>query len=312
MTPALDAEDRVEVRKIARLLRVDEDALGFLSTVGDDDLVEFRGQLTDVLFDANIGTLKRLASAAKLMPSAVLAKIAEAVFGPLLCARIAGLIEPIKATEVAKRLSSSFLADVAVELDPRRAHAVIGTLPPKLITPVAAELARREDWITLGRFVGVLRDEPLVACITEQDESALLRIALVVEDAGAIGRVVDLLPRARREVLLVTAQQEQLWPAILNRVATIPEGTVSELAQLLAQQDSEVLDGLVAAVVDQRMWVQLLPFARVLPAGAQETVADVARTLSPEVRAEIVREAEGLGVFDDLGPIADALTARAA
>ena len=43
------------------------------------------------LFDANGAALQRMALAARVVPVGVLAKIAEKVFGPLLCARIAGL-----------------------------------------------------------------------------------------------------------------------------------------------------------------------------------------------------------------------------
>lgn len=262
-------EARPEILKLARLLRVTPGSLGFLEQVGDEELEQFRTQVTDVLFDSNTGTLKRLAGAARLLPSAVLAKIAEAVFGPLLCARIAGLIDPVKAAEVAKRLSPVFLADVAVELDPRRARGVISTLPPRLIAPVAAELAARQDWITLGRFVGSLPDPALAACLAQLGESDLLRIALVVEDAYAIPRVVELLSAARRERLLLAAGEHQLWR-------------------------------------------ELLSFAKVLSAEAQRAVAEVARTLSPQVRATIVEEAERHGVLADLGPIADALTEQAA
>lgn len=301
-----------EIAKLARLLRVEASTLSFLGTVDEQDLATFRGQVTDVLFDANTATLKRLASAAKLLPSAVLAKIAEAVFGPLLCARIAGLIDPVKAAEVAKRLSPAFLADVAAELDPRRADGVVGMLPPKIVTPVARELAQREDWITLGRFVGVLRDEPLAACIGELTEAALLYTAVVVEEAAAIAQVINLLPRARREVLLSTVGELGLWPIVLNRLTLLPERTVADLAELLTQLDPALLHGLATTVVEHRLWSDLLPLVKVLPAAAKDIVAEHARALASEVRAEILAEAQRRGVAADLGSIGDALTAQAA
>lgn len=125
----------------------------------------FRDQVTDTLFDAHAGIMKRMAAASGLLPAPVLAKIAEKVFGPLLCARIAGLIEPGKATDVAVRLPVGFLTDLTVELDPRRSHRVIGTIPSETVVRVAAELAHRRDWITLGRFIGFLPDEVLGACL---------------------------------------------------------------------------------------------------------------------------------------------------
>ncbi|MGH3516319.1 MAG: hypothetical protein ACRDQ7_02645 [Haloechinothrix sp.] len=312
MTAAASPYTRAEVLKLARLLRVHPDSLGVLDSVSDADLALFREQVTDVLFGADSGTLKRLGAAAKLLPGPILARIAEKVFGPLLCARVAGLIDPDKAADTAKRLSPAFLADVAVELDPRRAHAVISALPPKLIAPVAVELAARQDWITLGRFVGYLSEEPLAACITELDEAALLRIALVVEDSSAIPLVIDLLPRSRQVRLLMAASEQNLWPVLLGRAGSLPDHLVGELAELLAEQDRALIDTLATVVVDHNLWTELLPFARVLPADAQSVLADVARTLPPAVRADIISEAKRLGVLTDLGPIADALTASAA
>lgn len=88
--------------------------------------------------------MKRMAAASRLLPAPVLAKIAEKVFGPLLCARIAGMIEPGKATDVAVRLPVGFLTDLAVELDPRRSHRVIGNIPSDTVVPIAAELTQRQ------------------------------------------------------------------------------------------------------------------------------------------------------------------------
>ncbi|MGH3449469.1 MAG: hypothetical protein ACRDQW_01850, partial [Haloechinothrix sp.] len=105
---------------------------------------------------------------------------------------------------------------------------------------------------------------------------------------------------------------QRVWPALLRLADGLPDQLISELAELLAEQDIAVINELVDAVAEEELWPELLPFARVLPAHVQATVADIARTLNPKVRADIVREAKRVGVLADLGPIADALTTKAA
>lgn len=194
----------------------------------------------------------------------MLAKIAEKVFGPLLCARVAGQIEPGRATDVAKRLPIGFLTDLAIELDPRRSQPIISTIPTKTIVAVAVELAAREDWLTLGRFVGFLEDAQLKACLEAIDDVQVLRTAFAVDDPSAIATVLDLLAASRLSALIQAASRERLWH-------------------------------------------QLLPLAAALPTQAQDVLADGARRLTAEARAHITVKAEELGLYDELGSIADAL-----
>ncbi len=101
-------------------------------------------------------TLSRLAAASKLLPVGLVATLGERAFGPVLSARITGLLDPGRAVEVAQRLPVDFLADIAVDLDPRRASAVIARIPPQQIGEVTRELVRRHESVTMGRFVGHL------------------------------------------------------------------------------------------------------------------------------------------------------------
>ncbi len=109
---------RAELLKLARLLNRDPDQLSYLEVVAADDLKAFREQLTEVLFASSSKTLIRLAVASKLLPTGVVATIAQRAFGPLLAARVAGLLDPGRAVDVAAKLPPDFLADVAIELDP--------------------------------------------------------------------------------------------------------------------------------------------------------------------------------------------------
>ncbi|MEV6877624.1 hypothetical protein [Amycolatopsis sp. NPDC051128] len=212
-----DYAARGEILKLARVLGVEPGRLEYLARVDADDLRAFREQVTDTLFDANIAALQRMATAARLLPGGVLAKIAEKVFGPLLCARIAGLVDVSRGVDVAKRLTPRFLAEVAAELDPRRASAIITRIPLETVLAVAAELTRREDWITLSRFVGHLPDPTVRRALEEIDDPGLLRIAFVLDDKNRIDHVIGLLPAHRLGRLITTAgTDEDLWTPALD------------------------------------------------------------------------------------------------
>jgi hypothetical protein len=229
-----DYAARGEILKLARVLGVEPGRLEYLARVDADDLQAFREQVTDTLFDANIAALQRMAMAARLLPGGVLAKIAEKVFGPLLCARIAGLVDVSRGVDVAKRLRPEFLAEVAADLDPRRASAIITRIPLETVLAVAKELTRKEDWITLGRFVGHLPDPTVRRALEEIDDPGLLRIAFVLDDKKRIDHVVGLLP-AHRPGRLITAAgtDEDLWTPALDLLTHLSDARRATLKPML-------------------------------------------------------------------------------
>jgi hypothetical protein len=164
-----------------------------------------REQVTGVLFDADRHMLGRVASASKLLPSKLTASIGESVFGPLLCARLTGLLDPHRAVDIAARLPTSFLADVTEYLDPGRASRVIAELPAARVAEIADELVRREQYITMGNVVGHLTKAATLAALEVVDDEALLRTAYVVESKGSLGSLVALLPEERLETIIRTA-----------------------------------------------------------------------------------------------------------
>lgn len=233
MTPENFAS-QAEILKLARVLGTTPERLAYLERVDAAELQVFREQVTDTLFDANQAVLERMAMASKLVPAAVLAKIAENVFGPLLCARIAGLVDVSRGVDVAKRLKPPFLSDVAAELDPRRASAIITRIPLDTIVAIADELVRREDWITVGRFVGHLPDPTVRKALDVIGDEALIRVAFVLDDKSRIDHVIGLLPEARfRDLLRVAIDDEDLWPPVLDLLTHLSEEHLAQWAPLL-------------------------------------------------------------------------------
>jgi hypothetical protein len=232
MSEATDVQ--AETLKLARLLNRDPEELSYLSDVPSIDIRRLREQVTDLLFDAHGSTLGRLAAASRLLPVAVIALIAERAFGPVLAARIAGLLEPSRAVDVAAKLPTMFLADVAVHIDPRRASEVIAGIPPAQIAEVTQELGRRAEFVTIGRFVGRLGPEATVAAIEAMDATTILHVTFVAEDKDRLDHLIGGLEEGRLVELLDAAAGAGLWDELLDLFSRLGEPWRTRYMELAA------------------------------------------------------------------------------
>ncbi|HSV41038.1 MAG TPA: hypothetical protein VLI04_19915, partial [Nocardioidaceae bacterium] len=198
-------ETSAEILKFARLIDVEPAKLAFLESVPPDELRALREGVTHSIFDAGAQSLRRVAAGAKLVPSPIVASIALKSFGPLLCARAAGAVDPGKALDVAKRLPAGFLADVTIQLDPRRVADIISRVPKELVVPVAAELGKREEHVTMGRFLAYVPDHAVVAAMTALSDEAMLRTAFVLEHKDRLDHALGLLPPERLPGIIANA-----------------------------------------------------------------------------------------------------------
>ena len=304
-------ESRVEILKLARLLDVPIERLAYLEDVPPPDLKKLRERVTDQLFDADGAALARVASASRLLPSHVAASIGERAFGPLLCARIAGRLDPGRGVELASRLPADFLADVAVELDPRRASEVISQVPTEQIVEVAAELTKRGEHVAMGRCVGHLSDEAIAAALAIMDDETLLRVCFVLEAKQRLGHVAGLLPDERVGGLIRAAADANLWPEALDLLNHLSDKRRARFADAAAEQDDAVLTDLVQTAQREELWDLLLPIARVMSEDSRRRFAELPALQEPEVLDTIVRTAEREGLRDDLEPLIQLLPAPA-
>jgi hypothetical protein len=243
MSEAVEAP--AEVLKLARLLQRDPASLAYLDGVSQADLRVLREQVTERLFSANGKALGRLAGASKVLPIGLLATIGERAFGALLCARVAGLLDPARAVEVASKLPPAFLADVAVELDPRRAHGVIGRIPPAQVAAVTRELVAREEYVTLGRFVGHIDEASLRASLAEMDDRVLLSVAFVLEDRDGLDELSEMLGIERLVGMVRAAEDSELWAEGLDLLASLSAPRREAIVAALAPEERSRLSGFV-------------------------------------------------------------------
>jgi hypothetical protein len=298
---------RTEIIKLAALLGVDEHRLAALEGLDPATLREFRSQVTDLLFESDLGGLQGIAKASRLVPVAVSAKVAESAFPPQLSARLAGLLEPSRAVELARRLPVDYLAELAPYLDPRRITAIIGELPTDLIVAVTQRVAAREDWITLGRFVGHLGDEAITAAAAVLGDDALLRVGFVAEDLDRLGTVVHSLSEERLQRVVRVAHETGLWREALNLLDVLDEESRGILADVAANADPAVLVSMAETAQAEDLWDVALTAVRAMSPGSRATFALVAAELPAATRETLAERAEAHDLLDELGPIREAL-----
>jgi hypothetical protein len=296
------------VLKLSRILECDPDRLAYLEELTPEDLRELRERVTETLWSDHNHTLGRLAAASRLLPAAVNAAIGERAFGPFVSARLASLLEPDRAVDVAGRLTPAFLADVAAQLDPRRASAVITRIPPPQIAAVTRELVARGEYVTMGRFVGHLSDDALSAALGESDDASVLRTAFVLEDKDRLGHMVAQLAPHRLAGLVHTAAEEELWLEALDLLDHLDEKWRSRIVASALDLDDDSLDSLAGAVIEHEMWREVLVIAETDEA-LQAKLAERLSSLSDQQRHEVSAQARQGGSLQRLGALGQALSA---
>ncbi len=309
MSSPLNVE--VEILKLARLVSCEPAELAYLRQVDPQDIRDLREQVTVVMFDADRQMLQRVAAAARLIPTKLAAIVGERAFGPLLCARLTGLLEPSRAVDVAARLPTPFLADLAVELDPRRASRVIAEIPPKQIGEITKVLAEREEYIAMGGFVGHLSEAALRAAIAVVSDETLLRTAYVIESKGSIGALVATLPDERLESIIATAAAADLWIEALDVLGHVSERQRGQLGDIAAGQADAVLDGMVRAAQRELLWDDVLPVTRAMSDDSRARFARLKSIHTRPVLASIVDAASRHALWPELLQLLPLLPAAA-
>jgi hypothetical protein len=309
-------QGRAEILKLARLLHVEPAELEYLVAVPVEDLVALREAVTETLFRAHGGVLTRLAAASRMLPTSVVAAIGERAFGPMLSARIAGLLDPERAVDMAGRMPISFLADIAVEIDPRRASAVIGRIPPEQVGAITRELVARGEFVTMGRFVGHLSPKSIAAAVAAMDDASLLRVAFVLESKDTVSEVVDLLGPGRTAGVIAAAVREDLWVEVLDLVSHLELRQIQPFLDIPQVSEVAALARIVAVAREEELWPQLLPLVEHLPEAAVGSLGQIVGGLGlgpdelralrdagndPAVRPGLARLAAAAGLSAQLG-----------
>ena len=193
------SESRAETAKLGRLLGVeDQRELAFLLPVPAHELRDYREAVTDLLYDDDQELLQRTADAARLLPARTLAAIGERALGPLICARLSGL------------------------LDPRRAGEVVSAITTDTVVAVSAAMAANGEHVAMGRFVAYLDEAALSLCIEALCDEDLLRVAFVMEGEERLTSVFEMIGAERTERMLAAAHVNGLLEEAEHMAGRLP------------------------------------------------------------------------------------------
>lgn len=241
--------------KLARTLGVAEAKLDFLPQLPALELRELRNRISHTLFDQHQVLFQRLADAGKRLPLAVNALISEKVFGPMLSARIAGLLAPDRALEISGKLSPDFQAELCLTLDPRSAPDLLRLMPVSNVVGVGRVLMARKEFITMARFVDCLSDAAIKAVVKDtQDDEALLRIGFYVESGARLSHAISLIADERLVQMIQTSIDgaSDLQQAGAALISTVDDSQKARLAEAAASLSRESLEKLVRTLVNEK------------------------------------------------------------
>jgi hypothetical protein len=240
-------ESTGELRKLAHALDVPTERLHMIASLPGEDLRTLRMQVSDALFRADKHYFVRVAALSKAVPGAVAAKLTEAVLPPLIAARTAELLEPHRAAELVGRISEKYLAEVALRMDATRAPQVIEAIPPERVGAVAAELARREEWVVIGGFVAQVTSPALAASVARFSGEQLLRIGLVLDDVSRMDEIGEMLTAAQIDEMLAAAAKLELWAELTEVASHLQPQRLRRLAERYADADAATRSAFEAA-----------------------------------------------------------------
>ncbi|NEB79812.1 hypothetical protein G3I40_32025 [Streptomyces sp. SID14478] len=300
-------KNRAEVLKTARALGVEPERLGFLGALPVEELRAFRAQCVAALFDRAPDMLDRIAAATKLVPAGVAAAISQKALGPRLAAAVAGRLDPQRAADIIEKLPVAFTAEACAHLDPRRIPGIVDRLDEDLLVRIAVELAARGDHVTMGRFVGHLRDSALGRILPQVDDAAVLRTGFLIDRPERLGRVVELMGDERLARVIGSAAGDGLWAEALAVAGMVTGAQRGRIAELAADQSEERLESLVGAVAEQGLWESLLPLVALLDDDRRRAVAALPSLRDAEVLAAVVRAVVATGLWGEFLPLVDVL-----
>lgn len=293
---------RVEILKLARALDTTPDELAFLESVPAEHVATLRTELGEVLFRRHEARFRRLAKLSSSVPAGLAAKVAQAALGPLLAARVAAVMDPTTSVKLAGHLSTDFLTDLSIWLDPQRAVDIIQGMPDDLVVRVGTELLSRGEYFTLGQFVSVIDPDVSLRVVGEADGAQLLQVALFGGDSDGLDEIVGRLDDARLAEVIEAAAAEGLYDDAVTLVASVSPTSRARLVPLIAELDQDARDAFVTAVHHHDVWASILPALAELPDDALASIANGKATLASGVMARAVEVARDLGVDGELEP----------
>lgn len=293
-----------EIIKLAYILNVSEQQLVFLQQLAPESLRQFRFAVIELMQNQQKPRFRYLAKWVNWLPNWITVFMVKRFLNPFIVAQIAVHLSTENLYRIARYLPVRNLAAISVHLDPRLARELLFYLTKHQIIDIAQVLLQQHDFVTMGRFVGMLSDELVqeVAKIIKQ-ESDLLEIAFYIESRERIDHLVHVLPKQRIEqALLIIADptKRRVWPKLLALMSHIGYSLKQELGDLAVQQGETVINAIIQAAQEDQLWEDMLPVVACLSASAQHYVANLPALRQIEIIQSIVTAADQCDLWTDM------------
>lgn len=262
---------QAEHLKLARLLGCTEQRVAALKGLDVQGLRQLREACTSVLFDGDRASLQKVVASSRLLPGAIKALVAEKALGPVLASRVAGLLPPEDAADIAKRVPLAFNVQVTLQIDPRSAVPLLRLIPLSLVVAVTREVVKQREYIAMARFVDALSDEQIRACMEVLDDEAMLRIGFFVESPQRLQEVVGLMSTERLQKVMAVAALPQLdlGGAVLMLLSGVSEPLRMRMTEAaMLHTDAQVGEALIAAARQHGMLDVFAPLAKKMNSAA--------------------------------------------
>lgn len=264
---------KAEHLKLARLLGCSEACVAGLEGLDVAGLRQLREACTSMLFDGDRERLQKVVSTSRLLPKALKAIVAEKALGATLGSRVAGLLPPDEAADIATRVSLAFNTEVTLHIDPRSAVELLRRIPISLVVAVTREVLKRGEYIAMARFVDALSDEQIQASMAVIDDEAMLRIGFFVESPERLEEVVGLMSAEHlQQVVAVAAKPElDLSGPVLAMLSGVSQRLrVRMVEAALTHPDAAVGKSLVQAARDNDMTAMIAELQSGLSSAAKK------------------------------------------
>lgn len=295
---------RAEIIKLAHILKVSEQQLDFLQSLAPESLRQFRFAIIELLQDQQKTRFRYLASWVSWLPNRFSVFLVKRFLDPLIVAQIAVHLSTETLYQIAKHLPAHTLAAISVYLDPRLARELLVYFTTHQIKDIANILLQQRDFVTMGRFVGMLADDVVqdVAQMIEQ-ESDLLEIAFYIESRERIDHLVHVLPKVRIEkalLIICDPAQRLVWPKLLALMSHIGYELKRDLGDLAVKQGEKVINAIIQAAQEDQLWEDMLPVVACLSDHAQRYVANLPALRQADIIQSIVAAADHCDLWPDM------------
>lgn len=292
---------------LAQILDVPVERVEHLGRLGADQVRALRERISDLLFDEQAETFRRVSGLGPVIPAAVVAKVAQLAVPPLVAGMAGGALgvaHTDKAAGVLSRLSPEYMADAAPYLDPRAVRLLAPVIPPGPLIPAAEELLRRRDYITAARFLEFATPELIAAFEPAlRDDEGVLRVAAYTHSDERLSDVVRSLPPARVSSIVATGAtgDTELRLATISLLSRLDDELKRQVGDILFDElDAEAVAAFLATVVAEGAVGDLLAvLGRLSPAALDMAAANPILVAQRTLEA-LVAEAASSGLWHGL------------